>query len=322
MQRRFTDYLVIIFKGIAMGAADVVPGVSGGTIAFISGIYEELIESIDKVGLGVFKVWKQDGFKAAWKSINGSFLLALFSGIAISILSLAKLIKWLLHNEPVLLWSFFFGLVLASILYIAKQIKGWSTKIILAIIVTSILSYFITLAEPFASPDSSIYLLFCGFIAIIAMILPGVSGAFILLILGAYQTAIDTINNLIEGLTTGNMDLFKDAFLKFCLLAIGALIGLKVFSKALNWMFKHQKNLTLAILTGFMIGSLNKIWPWKEILKTRINSKGEEVTLLDKSIFPASYDGDNQMLMALVFIVIGFAAILILESLGKQKNDA
>jgi len=320
MQRRFTDYLVIIFKGIAMGAADVVPGVSGGTIAFISGIYEELIESIDKVGLGVFKVWKQDGFKAAWKSINGGFLLTLFSGIAISILSLAKLIKWLLHNEPVLLWSFFFGLVLASILYIAKQIKGWSTKIILAIIVTSILSYFITLAEPFASPDSSIYLLFCGFIAIIAMILPGVSGAFILLILGAYQTAIDTINNLIEGVTTGNIDLFKDAFFKFCLLAIGALIGLKVFSKALNWMFKHQKNLTLAILTGFMIGSLNKIWPWKEILKTRINSKGEEVTLLDKSIFPASYDGDSQILMAFVFIVIGFAAILILESLGKKNN--
>ncbi len=320
MQRRFSDYLVITFKGIAMGAADVVPGVSGGTIAFISGIYEELLESIDKVSLKVFKVWKKEGFKTAWKSINGSFLLALFSGIAISILSLAKLIKWLLHNEPVLLWSFFFGLVLASILYIAKQIKGWSTKIILAIIVTSILSYFITLAEPFASPDSPFYLLFCGFIAIIAMILPGVSGAFILLILGAYQTAIDTVNNLIEGITAGNMDLFKDAFLKFCLLAIGAIIGLKVFSKALNWMFKHQKNLTLAILTGFMIGSLNKIWPWKEILKTRINSKGEEVTLLDQSILPTSYDGDNQLIMALVFIVIGFATILILESLGKQKS--
>ena len=322
MQRRFLDYLVIIFKGIAMGAADVVPGVSGGTIAFISGIYEELLESIDKVSFGVFKVWKQDGFKAAWTSINGSFLLALFSGIAISILSLAKLIKYLLHNEPVLLWSFFFGLVLASILYIAKQIKGWSAKIVLAIIMTSILSYFITLAEPFASPDSPFYLLFCGFIAIIAMILPGVSGAFILLILGAYQTAIDTINNLVEGITTANMALFKDAFLKFCLLAIGAVVGLKVFSKALNWMFKHQKNLTLAILTGFMIGSLNKIWPWKKILKTRIDSHGEEVTLLDKSILPTAYDGDNQMLMALVFIVIGFAAILILESLGKQKNKA
>ena len=303
-----------------MGAADVVPGVSGGTIAFISGIYEELIESIDKISLDVFKVFKKEGFKTAWKSINGNFLLALFSGIAISILSLAKLIKWLLHNEPVLLWSFFFGLVLASILYIAKQINGWSVKLIVAIIITSNLSYYITLAEPFASPDSPFYLLFCGFIAIIAMILPGVSGAFILLILGAYQTAIDTINNLVEGLTTGNMSLFKDAFINFILLAVGAIIGIKVFSKALNWMFKHHKNLTLAILTGFMIGSLNKIWPWKEILKTRINSKGEEVTLLDKSILPSSYDGDNQIVMALLFIVIGFAAILILESLGKQKN--
>ena len=320
MHRRFIDYLIITFKGIAMGAADVVPGVSGGTIAFISGIYEELIESIDKISLDVFKVFKKEGFKTAWKSINGNFLLALFSGIAISILSLAKLIKWLLHNEPVLLWSFFFGLVLASILYIAKQINGWSVKLIVAIIITSILSYYITLAEPFASPDSPFYLLFCGFIAIIAMILPGVSGAFILLILGAYQTAIDTINNLVEGLTTGNMSLFKEAFINFILLAVGAIIGIKVFSKALNWMFKHHKNLTLAILTGFMIGSLNKIWPWKEILKTRINSKGEEVTLLDKSILPSSYDGDNQIVMALLFIVIGFAAILILESLGKQKN--
>lgn len=322
MQRRFLDYIIITFKGIAMGAADVVPGVSGGTIAFISGIYEELIESIDKVSLNVFKVWKKEGFKTAWKSINGTFLLALFSGIAISILSLAKLIKWLLHNEPVLLWSFFFGLVIASILYIAKQIKGWSAKVIIAIIVTSILSYYITLAEPFASPDSPFYLLFCGFIAIIAMILPGVSGAFILLILGAYQTAIDTINDLRDGLFNGDMALFKDALLKFVLLAIGAVIGLKVFSKALNWMFKHHKNLTLAILTGFMIGSLNKIWPWKEVLKTRINSEGEEVTLLDKSILPSSYDGDNQMIMAIVFIVIGFATILILERLGNQKNKA
>jgi putative membrane protein len=320
MQRGFLDYLIIALKGIAMGAADVVPGVSGGTIAFISGIYEELIESIDKVNIGFFKLWKQGGFKVAWKSINGTFLLVLFCGIAISILSLAKIIKWLLHNEPVLLWSFFFGLVLASILYIAKQIKSWSVVIVIAIIITSALSYFITLAEPFASPDSYSYLLFCGFIAIIAMILPGVSGAFILLILGAYQTAIDTVNNLVEGLTTGNLELFKDAFLKFCLLAIGAAIGLKVFSKALNWMFKHKKNLTLAILTGFMIGSLNKIWPWKQVLKTRINSKGEEVTLLDKSISPYAFEGNNQLLLALVFVVIGFATILILESLGKAKN--
>jgi putative membrane protein len=176
------------------------------------------------------------------------------------------------------------------------------------------------LAEPFASPDSPYYLLFCGFIAIIAMILPGVSGAFILLILGVYQTAIDTINNLRDGILQGDMTLFKEAFLNFILLAVGAVIGLKVFSKALNWMFKYQKNLTLAILTGFMVGSLNKIWPWKEILKTRINSKGEEVTLLDRSILPTSYGGDNQLVIAVVFIVIGFATILILERLGKNKT--
>ncbi len=303
-----------------MGAADVVPGVSGGTIAFISGIYEELIESIDRINLSVFKTWKQNGFKSAWNSINGTFLLVLFSGIGISILSLAKLIKWLLHNEPILLWSFFFGLVLASILYIGKQIKIWSPKVIIAIIITSILSYFITLAEPFASPDSSMYLLFCGFIAIIAMILPGVSGAFILLILGVYETAINTVNNLIEGISTGNFDLLKDALLKFFLLAIGAIVGLKVFSKLLNWMFKHKKNLTLAILTGFMIGSLNKIWPWKKILKTRINSEGIEVTVLDESILPTSYSGDNQIIYAVLLVVIGFAMILILESLGNKRS--
>ena len=242
MQRRFKDYLVITFKGIAMGAADVIPGVSGGTIAFISGIYEELIKSIDNIGLDVFKVWKKSGFKAAWTSINGNFLLALFSGIAISILSLAKLIKWLLLNEAILLWSFFFGLVLSSIIFIAKQIEHWNIKTVFAIIITTVLSYLITLAEPFASPESSMYLLFCGFIAIIAMILPGVSGAFILLILGAYQTAIDTINNLVEGIVKGNMELFKDAFINFLLLAIGALIGLKVFSKILNWKIINMLN--------------------------------------------------------------------------------
>ena len=320
MERNIFSYIVIFIKGIAMGAADVVPGVSGGTIAFISGIYEELIDSIDKLNLGVFKTWKKDGFKTAWKSINGNFLVSLFFGIAISILSLAKLIKWLLHHKPILLWAFFFGLVLASILYIAKQIKNWSAPLYIAIIATSVLSYYITCAEPFASPDSPFYLLFCGFIAIIAMILPGVSGAFILLILGAYQTAIDTINNLRDGLFTGNFQLFKEAFINFLLLALGAIIGIKVFSKLLNWMFKYKKNITLAILTGFMIGSLNKIWPWKKVISTRINSEGLEVPLLEKSILPTNYTGEPKLLLAVAFIIIGFFTILILERLGKGKN--
>lgn len=321
MKRGFFDYLVISLKGIAMGAADVVPGVSGGTIAFISGIYEELLESIDGLNLKVFKVWKEQGFGSAWKSINGSFLLALFGGIALSIASLAKLIKWLLLNEPILLWSFFFGLVIASIFYVAKQISIWNLTSWMALIIASCLSYLITLAEPFASPDSPMYLLFCGFIAIIAMILPGVSGAFILLILGAYQTAIDTVNNFIEGIAQGNWALLKDALLKFSMLAIGAIIGIKVFSKALNWMFKHHKNLTLAILTGFMIGSLNKIWPWKEVLSTRINSEGIKVPVLEKSILPQNYLGDNQLLLSILIMLLGFGTIFLLEYLGSKNKS-
>lgn len=319
MQRRFLDYFIISLKGVAMGAADVVPGVSGGTIAFISGIYEELIESIDNLNLGFFKTWKNKGFRIAWNAINGNFLIALFFGIALSILSLAKTIKWLLANEPVLLWAFFFGLVLASIWFIGKQISNWNLTIILAIIATSIVSYFITIAEPFASPDSMLYLLFCGFIAIIAMILPGVSGAFILLILGAYTTAIDTVNNLREGISTLNMDLLKDAIVKFLMLGLGAIVGIKIFSKILNWMFKNKKDLTLAILTGFMIGSLNKIWPWKEVLTYRTNSHGEQVPLLEKSISPFSFAGDNQLSIAIVLIIIGVLSILILEFLGNKK---
>lgn len=318
MHRRFLDYLVISLKGMAMGAADVVPGVSGGTIAFISGIYEELLESIDGINLKVFRTWKTNGFKTAWRSINANFLLALFLGIGISIVSLAKVIKWLLINEAILLWSFFFGLVLASVFYIGRQIRSWNIWIVIAIIVTTVLSYFVTIAEPFASPESNLYLLFCGFIGIIAMILPGISGAFILLILGAYQTAINTVDDLFQSVVTLNFELFKDAFIKFLMLALGAILGLKAFSKLLNWMFKNHKNLTLAMLTGFMIGSLNKIWPWKEVLSWRTNSKGMEVPFEEQSISPFAFEGDNQLVGAMVLILIGFLTIFLLERLSTK----
>ena len=305
-----------------MGAADVVPGVSGGTIAFISGIYQELLESIDNLNFRVFKTWRTDGLKPAWNSINGNFLLALFLGIGISIASLAKVIKWLLLNEPTLLWSFFFGLVLASIIYIAKQIEAWKTKTVTALILASVISYYITLAEPFASPESPMYLLFCGFIAIIAMILPGISGAFILLILGAYETAIDTIDFLIDGLSTGNWELLKAGFINITMLGIGAVAGIKVFSKTLNWMFKHHKNLTLATLTGFMIGSLNKIWPWKNTLTTRVNSEGLTVPVIQDSINPYNFEGDPQMMFCLGLMFVGFISILALEYFGSRKKTS
>ena len=320
MKRNIKDYFLITLKGIAMGAADVVPGVSGGTIAFITGIYEELIDTINKIDFNVIKIAKQKGIKFAWQSINGNFLLALFLGIAISIISLAKGIKWMLHNEPILLWSFFFGLVLASIFYVGKQIKTFNFNIIIAIILSSIASYFLTLAEPFTSPDSPLYLLFCGFVAIIAMILPGVSGAFILLILGAYQTTIDTINDLAQGLLTKDFNLFKEAFINFLMLAVGAVLGLKIFSKILNWLFKNHKDLTLAMLTGFMIGSLNKIWPWKKVLTWRVNSKGLSVPLTEQSILPSNILGDNQLEFALILIAVGFVVILLLEKFGPENK--
>ncbi len=319
MQRNLRDYLTISIKGLAMGAADVVPGVSGGTIAFISGIYEELIETINGLNISFFKDWKNEGFVSSWKKYNLSFLLALFSGIVVSILSLSKIIKWLLHNEPLLLWAFFFGLVLASILYIGKQITSRKPKVILGIIIATVLSYLITIAEPLASPDSNWYLLFCGFIAIIAMILPGVSGAFILLVLGAYQTFIDILNQLREGLIAMDFTVLWQALSKIIIIGIGAIVGLKLFSKVLNWMFKYHKNTILAILTGFMIGSLNKLWPWKKVLSWRTNSEGIEVPFIEKSILPNQYDGDPKILWVLLFTVLGFFLILLLERLSTKK---
>jgi len=303
-----------------MGAADVVPGVSGGTIAFISGIYEELIETIHKIDLKIFKVWKKEGLTAAWKSYNLSFLLALFAGIFISILSLAKLITYLLDAFPIMVWSFFFGLVIASIVYVARQITIWRFTIILGLIIASVLSYVITIMEPIGSPDSIWFLFLAGFIAIIAMILPGISGAFILLLMGAYTTVIGIVTTLGEGITTLNMTMFSEALGKLLIFGMGAILGLKLFSNTLNWMFKHHKNLTLAVLTGFMIGALNKIWPWKEVLQYRLNHAGEEVPFIEKSILPQHFNGDPKILLAIVFAIIGFLTIFLLERLAVTKK--
>ncbi|CAM3431843.1 DUF368 domain-containing protein [Aequorivita lipolytica] len=318
-QRNFLQYLTVIAKGLAMGAADVVPGVSGGTIAFISGIYEELIETIYNVDFGFFKVWKKEGFLKAWKHYNLGFLLALFSGIFISIISLAKLITWLLDVYPIMVWSFFFGLVIASIVYVGKQINNWRLAVMVALLIASIFSYLITIADPVGSPDSTWFLFLAGFIAIIAMILPGISGAFILLLLGAYTTVIGIVTQLGEGATTFNSALFLGALAKLLIFAVGAIIGLKVFSRALNWMFKHHKNLILAVLTGFMIGALNKIWPWKEVLQYRMNHAGEQIPFIERSILPQNYDGNPQILYAVIFATIGFLTIFLLERIAVKK---
>ena len=318
MRKLFPDYLIITLKGLAMGAADVVPGVSGGTIAFISGIYQELIDSINNVNLSVLKTLKNEGLKAAWKQVNGSFLLALLSGIGISILTFSKVITHLLETQPILVWSFFFGLIIASITLIWKEITSWKLVDILFLLIGIIVSYYITIARPVSSPDSYWYLFLSGFIAIIAMILPGISGAFILLLMGSYETVIGTINTFREGLTTANSEILTQALLKLGVFALGCIIGLKSFSKILHWMFEHHKNTTLTLLVGFMVGSLNKVWPWKQVLETRINSHGEVVPYIDKSILPQNFEGDPKITMAIVLAILGFVLIFGMEKMASK----
>lgn len=319
-KRSFKQSLSITIKGLAMGAADVVPGVSGGTIAFISGIYEELIATIHALDFGVFKTLKKEGLKKVWQQYNLGFLASLFTGIAISILSLAKLITMLLGQYPVLVWSFFFGLVIASIIYIAKQITNYSPKAIIALVLAAVLSYGITLAQPIADTQSIWFLFLAGFIAIIAMILPGISGAFILLLIGGYTIVIGAINQLIEAISTFNISALGNALLKIGVFAFGAIVGLKVFSGVLNWMFKNHKNTTLAVLTGFMIGALNKIWPWKEVLQYRKNSHGEEIPFIERSILPGGYQGDPKVFTAILCMLAGFMIIFLLEFIANKKK--
>ncbi len=337
MQRRLLDYFIITLKGVAMGAADAVPGVSGGTIAFISGIYEELINTISNVNFSLLKTLKENGFSLFWKQLNGNFILALLTGIIISFISFMRLAKYLIEQHPVLIWSFFFGLIVVSIYFVAKQITKWNTATIIALIIGAIAAYYITGLPSLAANSNPYYLLFAGAIAICAMILPGISGSFILVILGAYKTLSDAFHDF---------DLKKIA-----LFATGAIVGLLSFSHILKWLFKNYHNTTLAVLTGFIFGSLNKIWPWKKTISVMDDKTGEIIpftnitdigtlsvfqkstndfesykTVVEESISPFQYSELNkyivneQLFPAIVLMIAGFLTIFILERVGTKKQ--
>lgn len=301
MARNFIDYLILVFKGMGMGAADVVPGVSGGTIAFISGIYEELIASIKSISLNTLKILKKNGIKAAWKSINGNFLAAVFAGIFLSIFTLTKLIKYLLENQPVAVWSFFFGLIIASIYFVGKQIGKWDVKTIGGLIIGTVIAFWITTISSEAQIGNKAFFFISGMIAICAMILPGISGSFILLLLGSYYAVLNAVHD-------------RD-FIILGIFALGCLVGLLAFSRLLDFLFKRFKEVTLAVLTGFLIGSLNKIWPWKETVKWRLDSKGEQVPFIQENVLPGNYPGDSMFLLAVALMLVGIGLILILESI-------
>jgi putative membrane protein len=205
-----------------------------------------------------------------------------------------------------MVWSFFFGLVLASILYVGKQIEKWNAVTIIILIIGAFSAYFITTLQPAIENSSLLFYFIAGALAICAMILPGISGAFILVLLGAYKPVLDAIHN-------------RDIKL-IGIVAIGAVVGLLSFSKILRWLFDHHKNYTLAVLTGFILGSLNKIWPWKEALTWRVNSHGIKVPFNEQSISPFSFEGDSQLMMAIILSIIGFAVIILLEKLADISN--
>ncbi len=297
MERRIKDYAVLTLKGMAMGAADVVPGVSGGTIAFIAGIYDELINSIKSINMHSLKLLFTGKIAAFWKAVNGNFLFALLLGIAISVFSLAKLITYLLLNEPVLVWSFFFGLVLASTWFVTKDIKGWNWKTMAGFVGGAVIAYYITVATPAETSTNLMFIFLCGAIAICAMILPGISGSFILVLLGKYfyvMEAVKTLDLVVLGV-----------------FAFGAALGITSFSRVLSYALKNFRNITLSVLSGFMLGSLNKVWPWKEVEK--LVSDGHEV-MIEHNIAP-----NTEVAEAVVLMLIGFILVYVLEKISAKK---
>lgn len=298
MERKLKDYAFLMLKGMGMGAADVVPGVSGGTIAFIVGIYDELINSIKSINLQSLKLLFTFKFKEFWKAVNGNFLFFLLAGIAISVFSLAKLITFLLVTHPILVWAFFFGLVLASTWFVAKDIEGWNWKTVLSFIIGAVIAYYITVVTPAETPTNLLFIFLCGAIAICAMILPGISGSFILVLLGKYHYIMDAVKGL---------DL-----LILCVFGAGALVGITSFSRVLSYALKHFRNVTMAVLAGFMLGSLNKVWPWKTTEIEIIN--GTEFAIEHNSL-PTQY-----LVEGIALMIVGFMLVYVLEKISAKKS--
>lgn len=295
-----------------MGAADVVPGVSGGTIAFITGIYEELLESIRSVNKDWLLLLKQFRIKEAFQHINGPFLFVLVAGILSSAFTVGPLVADSLERFPIQTWSFFFGLIVISCLSVARQAAPWNWKNLLAAILGAAIAYFVTIATPAQTPEALWFIFLCGAIAICAMILPGISGAFILLLLGKYKFIFESISE---------MDI--PVILAFF---FGLVVGLLSFARGLSWLLKHHHNVTVGLLAGFMVGSLNKIWPWKEVISFRVNHHNEQVPLITKNILPTDFQAitgqEPHILQAVLFVGLGVILVVALEKIAtlRQQN--
>ena len=294
-----------------MGAADIVPGVSGGTIAFITGIYFRLLEAINAVPGAVFKDLFRGRLGAFWQACDGTFLSTLLVGILVSIVTLASAISFLLVEYPILIWSFFFGLILASVWHIGRQARHYRAALLIPLAVGIVAAWWITTLSVGQVNPSALAFFAAGAVAICAMILPGISGSFILVIIGMYAPVLAAIKS------------FDIAFL--LLFMAGCLVGLLSVARLITWAFHKHHDPVLALLTGFMIGALNKVWPWKETLSWRTNSAGEQVPLSELSISPGAFADiagqDPQVVMAVVMVVAGIVLVLLVEWFGKRHQQ-
>lgn len=312
--KTINEKLSLALKGMAMGIAEVIPGVSGGTIAFISGIYERLLNSIKSIlGPELIRSWKSGGIAGVWRAIDGTFLLYLLLGMGTGLISGVFGVTHLLEHYPQLLWAFFFGLIVASSLFVGKQVKRWNVASILALIVGTAVALWYTLAIPGQGTDAPWFIFVSGAIAISALMLPGISGSFMLVLMGMYTLIITSLKSVLQ-----NQDI--ESFKVIGLFAAGCLLGLGAFSRVLTWLFKHYHDATMAILTGFMVGSLNKIWPWKQVLEYRINSHGEKEPLIERSVWPWNFEGEPYLIGVIFLVVLGILLVYLLERSGSASN--
>lgn len=291
-----------------MGIADAVPGVSGGTIAFITGIYEELLHSLNEIDRDAFRLLMRFRLAELWKKINGNFLLTVLAGVVTSLLVLVGFIFNLIIHFPILISSFFFGVIFASVVLVLKEIKTWGHKPILTFTLSAAIGYFITTLSPVETPDTYGFVFICGALALCSMILPGISGAFILVLLGKYQFMISSLVELDLGV--------------ICVFAAGGILGLLSFARLITWILDHYHHITVAMLAGFILGSLNKVWPWRQGLEYATTRKGEQVAVFDKSILPWNFlsetGKDPQLFQAILMMALGVCIVIVTERIATR----
>lgn len=302
----------LFLKGLAMGIAEVIPGVSGGTIAFVTGIYERLLDAIKGVlSPTPLRLLREEGIAAAWQALDGNFLALLLGGMAAGLVGGIFGVTYLLEHYPTIIWAFFFGLILSSVWYVARQVGRWRWQEAFMLLAGAAVAYWITVASPLGGSESLVAVFFSGAIAICALMLPGISGSFVLLLLGMYSFVISSVKQVLSSFDTAGL-VITGVF------ALGCLVGMAGFSRLLSWTLKHYHNPTMAMLTGFMVGSLNKLWPWRNVLEYRINSQGEQVPFREANVLPGAYQaGEPYTALAIAAVIIGIAVVLVLERMGN-----